>query len=689
VIDIKRPLIFKKYTKTIPMCALLKWQPLQPRMQSVLPIIIFLLLLSGAVYYFFGKANNSFLYGSIAVVAIVFVSFFWVKESADQSKVATHSYLEQDAYLIALNNINEALITINKEGHITYMNLSAEKLTGWHWQEARGQLLHKVFNVVNETTGNPTEHIAIAVLQGKSLPGWENNTLLKSKNNEVYVINNYASAILDIDGNITGAILLFNDTTGKHKIESELKQREKQFQELIQNFPEAMYTCDVDGTIKLYNKSAVDIWGKTPAPEKDQWCGAWKAFSTEGVSISPKDSPVAICVKNKHKVYGAESVIQRPDATFRNILNYAYPVFDADNTLTGAVNIGIDITERKKAETDIRTAIERYEILAHATSDTIWDYNIQDNSMLYNDGITKMFGYNISAVENVLEWWNDKLHPADINAVQKLLEDVFEKRLQRVQLTYRFRCANGSYKHIFDRAFVIFDETNKPVRMIGAMQDVTYQVEEEGRIAKAIIDAQEQERNHLGAELHDNINQMLVGTLLKLGLAKSQNSNTHKQNELLDSAITHITDVLSETRRLSHNLAPASFENHSLKDLFQNLLMNLNVDNRFKVNLRLDMKQLSIHPDIQINLYRILQEQIKNIIKYSEASNIEIELKHDGNNLRFKISDDGKGFDVNMNKKGIGLNNIKRRVELLSGHFIINSAPAKGCELIIEVPHTV
>lgn len=351
------------------------------------------------------------------------------------------------------------------------------------------------------------------------------------------------------------------------------------------------------------------------------------------------------------------------------------------------LGIGIDITERKNAELITKKAIERYDILADATSDTIWDWDITNNTMLYNDGISKMFGYNTSEVENVVDWWNDKLHSDDFQNVTHVLEDVFEKKMEKIQLTYRFRCADGSYKHIFDRAFVIFDKDGKPTRMIGAMQDITYQSEEEIRIAKATIDAQEEERSYLSAELHDNINQILAGTLLTLGMAKSKEVNAGQQKEFVETAIGYITDAISETRKLSHNLAPAHFEDNTLIDLFENLLLAINLENLFTVKLDFDeLKEIVIPENIQVNLYRILQEQTKNILKYAEASTIEITVKIIDNTVMLSIHDNGKGFDTKAKKTGIGLSNIKKRAESLNGKFILNSAPGKGCEIIVEIP---
>jgi PAS domain S-box-containing protein len=357
---------------------------------------------------------------------------------------------------------------------------------------------------------------------------------------------------------------------------------------------------------------------------------------------------------------------------------------------TSDISFALEVFEkeklRSKAAAEIKIAVERYDILAQATSDTIWDWNIANNTMLYNEGITKMFGYKASEVENVVDWWNEKLHPDDFKKVTELVEDVFEKGLQKFQVNYRFRCADNTYKHIFDRAYVQFDDNGNPCRMIGAMQDITYQVDEEIRTSKAIIDAQEQERNFIGGELHDNVNQILAGSVLALSMVKEKNTDTRQSFEFIQMGKGHIMNAIEELRKLSHKLAPASFDDSSLKDAFEELLQTFNVNNQFNIKLNFDEKCNAVDGDIQINLYRILQEQIKNIVKYAAATEIEITIKRSGELVQLRVVDNGKGFNTKTAKKGIGLSNIKKRAESFSGKFILRSSPGKGCEIMVEIP---
>ncbi|MBI5858124.1 MAG: PAS domain S-box protein [Sphingobacteriales bacterium] len=346
-----------------------------------------------------------------------------------------------------------------------------------------------------------------------------------------------------------------------------------------------------------------------------------------------------------------------------------------------------DITEHKKAEEKIKESLDRYDILAKATHDAIWDWDIKNNTVMYNTGMKKMFGYTTNEILNAVDWWRNNIHPEDDNRVAVMMAELFQQKAEMIRMEYRYRCANGTYKYIYDRAFVIYDENGKPARMIGAMQDITWQKEEELRISKFIIDAQEREREQIGMELHDNVNQILSASLLYLGMAKNEKKSQKKIFETIDLTSGFIKDAIFETRRVSHQLAPASFENVSLKDAIESLVHNMNSQKTWQVDIQFgDCPETDIRNDMKINLYRILQEQLNNISKYAHADKVTISVFLIENYISLKIADNGIGFDPQTVKKGIGLENIKRRTEVFSGKLNIHSAPGRGCEVIVEIP---
>jgi len=136
----------------------------------------------------------------------------------------------------------------------------------------------------------------------------------------------------------------------------------------------------------------------------------------------------------------------------------------------------------KVTNIEIKESNERYDIVAKATSDTIWDWKIEDDNLIWNKGIYSVFGYQKEDVGSTSKWWFDRIHPEDSLKMSVKLYSFLEQKTEKWQDEYRFQCADGSYKYVFDRGFLVKDANGKPVRMIGAIQDVTKQKEEEQRL---------------------------------------------------------------------------------------------------------------------------------------------------------------------------------------------------------------
>lgn len=136
----------------------------------------------------------------------------------------------------------------------------------------------------------------------------------------------------------------------------------------------------------------------------------------------------------------------------------------------------------KNSNKEIKESNERYDIVSKATSDTIWDWKIQEDSMTWNKGIENIFGYKQDQVGKSSEWWFENIHPEDSIKMSIKLYSFIEQKTEKWQDQYRFKCADGSYKYVLDRGFILKDENGKSVRMIGAIQDITKQKEEEQRL---------------------------------------------------------------------------------------------------------------------------------------------------------------------------------------------------------------
>ncbi|AOW10959.1 PAS domain-containing sensor histidine kinase [Flavobacterium gilvum] len=130
----------------------------------------------------------------------------------------------------------------------------------------------------------------------------------------------------------------------------------------------------------------------------------------------------------------------------------------------------------------LKESNDKYDIVAKATSDTIWDWKIPEDQITWNKGIKEIFGYSQNQVGHNSKWWFDNIHPEDSIKMSVKLYSFLEQKTEKWQDQYRFKCSDGSYKYVLDRGFIIKDENDKAIRMIGTIQDITKQKEEENRL---------------------------------------------------------------------------------------------------------------------------------------------------------------------------------------------------------------
>ncbi|MDQ2862529.1 MAG: sensor histidine kinase, partial [Bacteroidota bacterium] len=208
-------------------------------------------------------------------------------------------------------------------------------------------------------------------------------------------------------------------------------------------------------------------------------------------------------------------------------------------------------------------------------------------------------------------------------------------------------------------------------------------VDEQKKIAKAVISAQEKERAGIGAELHDNVNQLLAASKLYLKGIEGQPANAH---EFLLKCEQYIVTAMEEIRKLSHALVGASQDKNiwlidRIDELIHDITSVKDIGICFTHNSHCEE---NMNGELKLVIYRIIQEQLNNILKHAEASKVEIELIDDASDLIITISDNGKGFDPIAKREGIGLKNIINRAGLYNGKIDIVSSPGKGCKMCIH-----
>ena len=174
-------------------------------------------------------------------------------------------------------------------------------------------------------------------------------TIERPNGSRVHVLVNIDPLFSD-EGELIGAVNCFQDISRLKQAEAELQGLERWYRELLEALPAAIYTTDDQGRITFFNRAAVELAGSTPELGSDKWCVTWRLFEPDGTALPHDRCPMAVALKEGRPVRGVEAVAERPDGTRVPFIPYPTPLYDASGTMVGAVNMLVDISERKEAE---------------------------------------------------------------------------------------------------------------------------------------------------------------------------------------------------------------------------------------------------------------------------------------------------------------------------------------------------
>ncbi len=274
-----------------------------------------------------------------------------------------------------------------------------------------------------------------------------------------------------------------------------------------------------------------------------------------------------------------------------------------------------------------------------------------------------------------------------------LFGEVLNSTMLTLALLDRFRYYKEEKDRIQLQMIDQLEELNKYKENIN--KDLSEKVSEKTRelnqkqyeVKRALLLGEEQERKRIATELHDGMGSML--STLKLNAESIELDEKHlSEKELI--AYKNIIDLIDkaciELRNISHNMLPTGMEQFGLIQSLQSIIKKIN--NSSKTNFNLDTYNLNerFNRELELSLYRITLELINNIIKHSGAKNATIQLIKNDDSITLMVVDDGVGFDSNKIKEGMGLHNIKSRVDVFNGKLTIDTQPERGSTFIIEIP---
>ena len=341
-----------------------------------------------------------------------------------------------------------------------------------------------------------------------------------------------------------------------------------------------------------------------------------------------------------------------------------------------------------RPEQQLKVLNELYRFVTEVTNDCLWEWDLQHKEMFWIDGGHKrVFGYPIENTLVPQSFWEELLHPDDKERIWKNLGEVLAGHSDSWEIEYRFKKADGTYAYVHDRAHIFYDENNSAATMIGATQDITARksadiqlleerMSKQKELTEAVLNADENERTAIGKELHDNLNQILGAAKLYIEMAKT---DEEVREMCLDRSSGYIMKVIEEIRKISKTLASPSVHLMGLIESIRNVIDDLVVVYPIRIEFHESgIVEKELEEKLQLDILRIVQEQLNNVIKHASATLAIIHLNRWENEITLVISDNGQGCDTSIEKMGVGLINIRSRAEANHGWVTIASRPGDG-----------
>ncbi|MBI3806561.1 MAG: PAS domain S-box protein [Nitrospirae bacterium] len=363
-----------------------------------------------------------------------------------------------------------------------------------------------------------------------------------------------------------------------------------------------------------------------------------------------------------------------------------------------------DSTERKRIEEALRSSEERFRLVAEATRDILWDWDLVTDEHWWSPNARERFGYDPNA-EPSIDAWTNRLHHDDRDKVLALVKHALSSNLRVFSGEYRFRLADGSYGHFYDRGQIVRDPSGKPTRMIGAMIDVTgakqayASLQEAYRRLQAMANelqrVESNERRRLSRELHDEVGQLL--TALKFDLESMRRGGIGKRKlppiqvtERLTRALETTDLLFTRLRLIVRALRPPVLEALGLKAALESLAADVQAHTGLACSVVIEGndRQPGLAPTRETALYRIAQELLTNVIRHAQAKTASISLAIDPDHWILVVEDDGIGFDPTALPLagGVGLRGIRERVEILGGRIDFTSQHGQGTLAVVWIP---
>jgi PAS domain S-box-containing protein len=609
--------------------------------------------------------------------------------------------LSEQARLLDLSN--DAIFVRDAGDHVTYWNKAATELYGFTREEALGRVTHELLR-----TQFPA-HLGMINEQLHRDERWNGELVHTTKDGaKVIVISRW---VLDrkANGNALRILETNSDITQQKKTEKALRESEERFRAIVETTPECVKLVSADGTLLHMNTPGLQMVGARSA---DEVVGK-NVYDL----IAPEDRD-RFKSFNESICRGEQGLLQFDivglEGKRRHMETRAAPLRNPDETLMHLA-VTSDISERKQAEDLLRRSEERFRALVTASSDVVYRMSPDWSEMRQLDGR----GFITDTGKPGKDWLNEYIHPDDQSLVVRAIREAVRTK-SMFQLEHRVRRTDGSLGWTNSRAVPLLNANGEIVEWFGAASDVTARKEAEENFRKLaqtldaevrartreleeqsnqvrelswrLLRSQDEERRHIARELHDSAGQTL--TVLGMSLAQLVQKTGRKAPELATEAEQiqeTVQQLHREIRTTSYLLHPPLLDESGLYSAISWFLQGLLERSGMEVQLDISKEFGRLPRDMELVIFRLVQECLTNIHRHSESKTASIRIARESNQITLDIRDQGKGMsrarlaEIQLGRSGVGIGGMRERLRQFEGTMNIES-DSSGTQIFATIP---
>jgi len=507
-------------------------------------------------------------------------------------------------------------------------------------------------------------------------------------------------------GGVTAAQLIFRDVTDARQKE-EAHHTSQAIRTVAANMPVILFALDRDGVFTLSEGRGLEVLG-------------FKTSEAVGQSVFELYRNVPQVLNAVRRALAGESFFVTVDLASATLETWYSPLRDPSGAVIGVFGAAVDVTQRMRAEQQLRLSEQRWQLAVRGNNDGLWDWNAQTGEVFYSPRYKQILGYEEHEIGNQVKEWASRMHPDDFPRVQRELQEHLDRKVACYSTEYRIQAKDGTYKWVLARGQAVWDERGQAIRLVGSHTDITQrrQAEEALKHAKEQAEMANRAKSEFLANMSHEVRTPMNGALgmielvLETELSEEQREYLETAKDSARSLLSLLNDILDvskiEAGRLE--LAPGSF---SIYECVKDSLRMFSVTTQQKGLLL----STSIHPDVPewlfgdpLRLRQVISNLVGNAIKFTDHGQVSVrvglERATDENvALHFQVSDSGIGIpkekqawifepfrqaDGSSTRRfegtGLGLAICTRLVSLMGGRIWVESQLGSGSTFHFTAP---